>query len=89
MTYFQNSKIILGQIFNFSKLQTFVAILTIATVTSLGVPIAQAASLLYVVSDRTDSVLKYDLEGNLLGVLDDGSHSGRSIIEEISSSLQP
>lgn len=76
MSYFQNSKIILRQTLNLSKLQTFIAILTIATVTSLGVPIAQAASLLYVVSDRTDSVLKYDLEGNFLGVLDDRSHSG-------------
>jgi len=76
MSFLQKSPIILRQTLKLPKLKTFIAMLTVATVTSLGVPIAEAASLLYVVSDRTDSVLKYDLEGNFLGVLNDGSHSG-------------
>ena len=76
MSIFQKSKMILRQTLKLPQLKTLIAILTVATVTSLGVPIAQAASLLYVTSDRTDSILKYDLEGNFLGVVDDGSHSG-------------
>lgn len=72
----QKSKIILSQTLNFATLQTFIAILTMASVACWNVPTALAASLLYVVSDRTDSVLKYDLQGNFLGVLDDRSHSG-------------
>ena len=76
MSYLQTSKMILSQTLKLPKFKTLIAILTVAAVTSLGIPIAQAASLLYVTSDRTDSVLKYDLEGNFLGVLDDGSHSG-------------
>jgi sugar lactone lactonase YvrE len=57
------------------QLNTFIATLTVAAATTLTVQSAQAASLLYVTSDRTDSVLQYDgLTGKFLGVLDDGPH---------------
>jgi streptogramin lyase len=55
------------------KINTLFATLLVAGVAILDVPRVLAASFLYVTSDRTDSVLKYDENGNFLGVLDAGS----------------